>query len=1250
MKKHFVSPHCHIQSLDSASTPESFIKRELELNTGHITCTDHGTLVACKKVYDLAKKNSLTPILGVEAYVRDDSDPILMKNGIPRNEENSYADYIKYYHLTMHCMDYDAYETLVKLISKADDRAEQHGSERKPLFDWNNLEELGSKNVTMMSSCLAGMVMRHLVMKNDPYTAKQFYERLRSIVKPENFYVEIFPHVCDKYWVKGVFLTTVNSSGVISETRYYTGKKVKTDIGEITVADLAKEFKKTNNKHTRLIAIKDGSKWNEIEEAKLIKVEYIEDFFKNECLPWSPDGDLQKGANEYVMYLAKKYGDKILISDDSHFAYPEDKIVQDVKLMSSGGSWRFYGSHHRYDNNEAHDYFTKVMNISKSEFDGWVENSHQWGSRFKDFKFKNYSVLPKKFYPSDTLSHVYQLIENHGRMNTVDSRYKDRLNKEIQLFHKNGEMDFLPYFFVVEEACKLYEDNGMLTGIARGSGGGVLLNYLLGITHLDPIKEDLSLERFLTLDRIQSGKMPDIDTDFPDRTLLIEWLNKRFGDHYAQISTETALKLKSSVKDVARVKYGRVPKEIAELSENFETAPQGVTDRNFVFGYENGEGRTPGSIEYDPNLKKYVSNYPSDWETVQKLLGVNRSYGRHASANLISDIPIKDFIPVTTISGIKCTQYDMEGVESVGGIKFDFLTVNSLNDISECIKLIQNRSGKNLEDYSIISNKKIPRARIVIHNGELLDIWDLPEKQDIFKEIASGKTETVFQFNTAAAQKWLRYFNEDRPNGNKVLDSIKEMAIFTALDRPGPLDAYVEAPDGSRHNMLVEYVSRALGKEKSKTLDVFDGLIPETNDLLCFQESVQSIYQHFTGCTLTEAETFRYNVGKKYKEKILKAYSYFMEKAGNKVGKEKAQKIWDAIVTFSEYGFNKSHAFAYAKTGYACAYLKYYFPLEWWTAVLGNASKDEVNEDFWAYCGNLIDLPDINLSGEKFEIVGQKLKAPISLLKGVGEAAHRQLLAGRPYKNIDDFCEKIQKFKTDNAKKVTKKNKRGEIVDSIRKATSALNRGVVYKLIISGVMDSLFPNSTTMLEKFALYESSIAKATDENPEAINPIYSDLNQLSRYQMIKSILPAYSLDLAPILFDRKIDNVVKENNVFRFKTSKGSLRFLSGTDLDRLESEIIDEKGVSFAVASYVIDAENFSYKGDRQACGIELDICGKRIRMVKWNIDPKSKDKFSPKLKGSIVIALLKKYEENKPPVVNDIIIIQNPFMEKKEDK
>ena len=753
------------------------------------------------------------------------------------------------------------------------------------------------------------------------------------------------------------------------------------------------------------------------------------------------------------------------------------------------------------------------------------------------------------------------------------------------------------------------------------------------------------------------------------------WLHEWYGNHYAQISVDTTLKLKSAIKDVCRVLEGRVLPEIEEYTRALPDPPQGVSDHNFVFGYIDSDSWHLGVIDTNPVLQKYIANFPKHWDIVSRALGLSRQRSRHACGFVIANKPIEDFIPTTIISGTRCTAYTPASVEAVGGVKMDFLVINSLNDLAGAIQLIASKSAVPVGGVKI-DGKHVPACRLVPNpkTGAWMDIWDLPEDQSVFRDISLGKTETVFQFNTPGAVQWLRQFGYKKGPDRWAIDSIEAMAAFTALDRPGPLDKdVVSGEDESKsHNLLVEYARRARGATPSPEIfSFFNGLFPETYGVMVYQEQLQKAYQYLTGCTGPEAEEFRRNIAKKKMEKVLGVYSAFIERASEKLGsKEDAEKTWEFFKTWGQYGFNKSHSVCYAVIAYGCAYLKHHYPLEWWTAVLRNANKDEINDSFWRHCGDLIDLPDVSRSHDVFDIIGQRIQAPLSLLHGIGEKAHAQLIAGRPYTDIKDFCNRIQAHKEAGATYSTKietkekKDRKTKEITIISKevqkkklGNSALHRGVVYTLIVSGAMDSLFPGDATTLEMLNKYEEALALSSGTKQAPVKPEYLNVNQLVRHQMRKSILPAYSAPILPMLKDRKIEGIVASGKRDLFKHDE-YYPFATVKDIERINSIVpFPDDSIKVAVAAYVDEIRFFNYgeNKSKEAVDITLDIDGARMKFVKWGRRdtgklPRHWDTIVSKLKGSIVVAILNKYKENKPFSLEDVIIIQEPLISKEETK
>lgn len=752
------------------------------------------------------------------------------------------------------------------------------------------------------------------------------------------------------------------------------------------------------------------------------------------------------------------------------------------------------------------------------------------------------------------------------------------------------------------------------------------------------------------------------------------YLQQRFGDHHAQISTATTLKLRSSIKDVARVRYGVVPPEINELTKKLQNAPQGVSDADFIFGYKGADGWVSGSIETDPVLQDFIRDYPDLWGDVQALLGLRRGTGRHASAYVVANDTVLNWIPTMDVSGATVTQFTMTDVEAVGGVKFDILGLNSLADIEVAVKLVQQTQG--WEPHSVTLNgERVLAHEIVPFKGQLYSIWKLPEEQSVFTEICEGKTETVFQFNTNAAVQWLSHFNHRRPDGRMAISSVSDMAAFTALDRPGPLDYYVTAEDGSMHNMLVEYARRLRGEKPVGEVPVLTSMLPETQGVITYQEQVQRIYQTLGDTSPEEAEEFRRNIAKKKVLEVAKGKDRFMQGAVPKIGQEAAEEVFRSIDTFSNYGFCQAHAYSYSVIAYACAFLKHFYPLEWWTAVLRNADKDEIATKFWPYVGHLILLPDVVKSTDTFEIEGDKIRAPLWLLHGIGPTAQAELYAGRPYTDLRSFCEAIYEqkkakgavktkekvIKTKTAvgqEEVEGKNgkKRKKTIYDVHEETvqveefklgrSALTSGVIATLVFGGAMDSLFPPDTPPLDALEAFNAMMAEVQgDKKPKKVDEKYVNINVWSQYQMKKAVMPPYSREL---LWDfLRIDGAIDRNGRPHYMFGNTEVPMVTIDEFLTLNSKAPWPKdfNVDVALVCYITDARTFVWS-DRENLGLTVEANGHQYDSVRWGstreprLPPHLKDLTM--LKGAVAVVHYTKYSE-KGFTIRDVSLIQAPL-------
>jgi hypothetical protein len=812
------------------------------------------------------------------------------------------------------------------------------------------------------------------------------------------------------------------------------------------------------------------------------------------------------------------------------------------------------------------------------------------------------------------------------------------------------------------------------------------------------------------------------------------WFKERYGDHVAQVSTDSSLKLKQAVRDVARMlhracakcnrfdlgdadycpqckgaSFGFVPDDIEMWCKRFVMPPMGVSDHHFVLGYEvEGEGWQPGSIESDEALKAYVLAYPEDWAIVKEALGLARQKGRHACAFVIANKPIPSFIPMTRVSGQPVTQFTAPSVEGVGGLKMDFLNIKILAKIQGALQLIRQRSPDPSAFKAIhIDGRLVPAHRLVpTPSGDFADIWDLPEDQEVFTDVAEGRVETVFQFGTPGAIQWLEHFRHRKANGNMAIDSVESMAAFTALDRPGGLDVFVPNPDWQgaegdpegQHNMLVEFARRARGSKPSPgVLAVLDELVPETYGVMTYQEQLQRVYQQMTGCSLIEAEQFRINVSKKLKEKIDAAQPAWMERAGAKIGQENAEALWKFMKAWARYGFNKSHAVCYAVIAYACAYLKHHYPLEWWCSVLTHTPKEKIANELWRHCRHVVALPDVQKSGQGWLIEGDYVRAPISLLHGIGEKAHEQLVKYAPYTSIDDFARKIKEHQeaTRGPKQRKVKGTEDQYETVVAPGRNALHRGLVHNLIVSGAMESLFspgailsessyeplgepdpdicaearvdtrlrppvpfPRRLSTVECMRMYDAAMTKVFGKPYTKSKKVqYPVLDALGRYQARKAVLPVYGDDLRPLAKGLGLPHYLKlyDGRRMRYCYMKWDRRLRENIETEdpviggaKLDSLVAAEEaplgGWSVAVLAYVQATKTFQYPKstkDKTACKLTLEVEGGRYELVHWpDRDGKLPAHVANIGAGDIVAALLVRWDQGREFAVRELKLLR----------
>ena len=546
----------------------------------------------------------------------------------------------------------------------------------------------------------------------------------------------------------------------------------------------------------------------------------------------------------------------------------------------------------------------------------------------------------------------------------TNQNYIDRLNYEISVIHKMG---YAGYFLIVQDFIGWAKDNDIYVGPGRGSGAGSLACYSLGITNLDPIKLGLIFERFLNPARLS---MPDIDVDFEKRyrDKVIDYVTEKYGsDHVAHIGTFNLQRAKAAVRNVARTlghPYS-VGDELSRLLlEPIHGKPQ----------------KLETSIEKVKKLAQYNKSNGPEGETLRwasKLEDIISSAGVHASGIVISNDSLHSTVPLFLgRSGEVTTQWDMKNIEQYGLIKFDFLGLDALTKIHRCVDLVKERYNQEID----------------INNIDL-------EDPDVYKNLRQGNATGVFQLEASSGMRDLLV--QIRPT------CLEDLIALVAIYRPGPL--------GSDYKST--YLDVRAGKSEPKYLiPELEPILQPTAGWIIYQEQVLEIVKQLAGFSMADADLLRRAIGKKETDTLKKQEAAFKEGwVSNGYELEKADKIWEDIVAFSDYAFNKSHAAAYAYITYQTAWLKTHYPKEFMCAVMisESGSRDEMIKCL-AECRRMkvnVLPPDINESKNLFYVDSENnIRFGLGPIKNLGETPVTTIMRereGDPFVSFEDFCQRV---------------------------------------------------------------------------------------------------------------------------------------------------------------------------------------------------------------------------------------------------
>ena len=717
---------------------------------------------------------------------------------------------------------------------------------------------------------------------------------------------------------------------------------------------------------------------------------------------------IEKEVRDGLLKVGRELDIPPLVTNDSHYVYESQASAHDALLAVGVGKnlddptrFRFNGS----------GYYLKSADEMRAllDFDAWAQgckNTLLIAERVQpgayDDVFAHRDLMPVYPVPEGETQSSWLAKEVERLVPTrypdgIDDAIRQRIDFELGIIN---EMGFPAYFLVVSDICLYARKNGIALGPGRGSAAGSMIAYLLGITDLDPLEHGLLFERFLNPERVT---MPDVDLDFDERRRgeMIEYVTRLYGEErVAQILTFGTIKAKAAIKDSTRI-LG-MPYSTGDAITKAFPAPVGGNEIPLDAVYNTEHERYPETtelrnlIENDPQVNKVM-------ETARGIEGLTRGTGVHAAGVILSKEPLLDVIPLhkRDTDGAIITGFPYPQCEDMGLLKMDFLGLRNLTIMDDAVKSIKEAEGVDI------------------------DLAQLPlDDEKTYRLLSRGDTLGVFQLDGGAMRNLLKRMQPKK---------FGDIAAVLSLYRPGPMAA-------NAHN---DYADRSNGRQDVSPIhpelkDALEPILGETFHLLVYQEQIMAIAQQLAGYSLGGADLMRRAMGKKKKEALEKEYEKFstgmMEKG---FSKEAMQALWDVMLPFAGYAFNKSHAAGYGLVSYWTAYLKANYPAAYMSALLTSVSDDKDKMAVYlAECrtqGIKVLPPDVNESGLRFTPVGSDIRFGMGGVRNVGANVVNSIVKTRTekgkYTSFTDFLSKIE--------------------------LAACNKRVVESLIKAGGFDSL---------------------------------------------------------------------------------------------------------------------------------------------------------------------------------------------------
>ncbi len=707
--------------------------------------------------------------------------------------------------------------------------------------------------------------------------------------------------------------------------------------------------------------------------------EWFAGLFKNDFYVEIQNNGLpiQKQCEEGAIEIAQELGLPLVATSDAHYISQGDSVAHDVLLCINTGRLRSNPKRFKFDGDQFHVRGPEEMYRLFPGREDAVKRSQEIADSIDiqlDFKKRHFPVFapPAGRTPEEHLRDLCEagLMERYA--GSPPQAARDRLEHELGIICRMG---FASYFLIVWDFVRFARENN-IPATARGSACGALVSYVLKLSHVDPLEYDLLFERFLDPNRAEA---PDIDIDFCQdrREQVIAYVKQKYGEEsVAQIATFGTMAAKAALKDVGRV----LDVPLARVNQMCSWVPKGLHVSLDDALKQSAEFKE--AYETDPQVRELV--------TIAKTLeGTNRQTGIHAAGVVIANGPITDYVPVHRAvrkseeggrggEPAVATQWVMGDLEKVGLLKMDFLGLRTLTLLDNCVKLIRKTRGKTI------------------------DLFDLPpDDPKTYALLQKGDAKGVFQLESEGIRALLVQM---RPDG------IRDLVAILALYRPGPLQG----------GMVDSYVNCKHGRERpSYPHPVMEEILSETYGVMVYQEQIMRILNRLGGIELSSAYACIKAISKKKQEIIDQRHAEFLKGARER-GLDKAaiDDIWNKIIVFAGYGFNKSHTAAYAQIGYQTAYLKAHYTPEFMAALLSSEIDDGNKRDVMVEhiadarrLGAPVLPPDVNASDPDFAVNGRNILFGLTAIKGLGRGAAEEIVRARreggPFRDMFDFCERV---------------------------------------------------------------------------------------------------------------------------------------------------------------------------------------------------------------------------------------------------